>query len=566
MAATEGKKTDPNATEHQTAKTGAAADPIAQEHIRRLNRLDGDRSTIERVWQVIERFVAPYRGDFFRDGNAEQSVNWNRREIYDSTAVMASQMLAANMHSNLTSPSARWFMMRYNDPDLRNSNEAARWLEECSNITYEEIQASNFNLETAELYTDLATFGTGGLIEDVITNSEGDYLSLAFTSMGVKEIFFEDGFNGQPIRVYRKLAWTAAKIVSKFGFDNVPEHIQEAYTKGNQDTHDVVFAVWRRDGIDEDPFTTVNAKDRAWGCNYYLVKTQQPLQEEGGYYEMPAFIPRWRTTSDSRWGNSPAMIALPDILTLNELKQLVLKANEKVVDPTLFAEERALIGDLDFSPAGLNIVRKLNAVQPFESKARFDVSAMSISDLRDSIQRMFYIDQLQLKDSPMMTATEVQVRYEMMQRVLGPTLGRLRVDYIDKVVTRSFNILYRAGKFPPMPQVVADAGAQAAIDYTGPLARAQKVDQSASIERYIAQLQGLMQVDERVKDVPDMTEVAIFAADALGVPAKLINSRDKIKTTRDARAKQEQEQFAAEQRQLGAKSDALEATANQQRS
>lgn len=562
-AAQQQTQTDPDATEHKAAHVGRPSDPQAMEHIRRLHRLDADRSNIERVWQVIERFVAPYRGDFFRDGNLEQSVEWNRREIYDSTAVMASQMLAANMHSNLTSPSARWFMMRYNDPKLRDSNEAARWLEECSNITYEEIQASNFNLETAELYTDLATFGTGGLIEDVITNSEGDYLGLAFTSMGVKEIYFEDGFNGQPVRVYRKMAWTPAKFVSKFGLDNVPDVILKAYEQGSQDTHELVFAIWRRDGVDEDPFTVTEAKNRAWGCNYYLVKTAQPLQEEGGYYEMPAFIPRWRTTSDSRWGNSPAMIALPDILTLNELKQLVLKANEKVVDPTLFAEERALIGDLDFSPAGLNIVRKLGAIQPFESKARFDVSAMSINDLRDSIQRMFYIDQLQLKDSPMMTATEVQVRYEMMQRVLGPTLGRLRVDYIDKVVTRTFNILYRAGKFPTMPQIVAEAGAQAAIDYTGPLARAQKVDQSASVERYINQLTALAQVDPNVSDVPDMTEVAIFAADALGVPAKLINSRETIKNNRDARAKQEQERFDAEQRQMGAKANALEAEINQ---
>lgn len=536
----------------------------AKTHIKRFRQLQSDRTNIERVWEIIERFVAPYRGDFFKDNTSENAVDWSNREVYDSTAIMASQMLAANMHANLTSPSARWFNMSYNDPKLADNVEARRWIEASSKLVYDEIQASNFNLETAELYTDVACFGTGALIEEELTNKDGDFEGLAFTSAGIKEVYFEDGVDGQPVKFYRHLRWPATKLVDKFGLENLPEKIQTAYEKGVQDRIDVLFAIWRRFDKPNDPFKVTKAEDRPYGFQYFLLDGCTELGEEGGYYEMPAFIPRWRTTSESRWGNSPAMVALPDILTLNELKMLVLRANEKVIDPTIFAEERALLGDLDLSPAGLNVVRRLNGIQPFESRARFDVSAMKEAELRDSIQRMFYVDQLQLKDSPSMTATEAQIRYEMMQRVLGPTLGRMRVDYIDRVVTRSFNILFRAGKLPEMPEVVKAAGAEASIDYTGPLARAQKLDQSAAVERFIVQIQQLAQsgdaVAQEIASVPNYEEIALFSADALGVPAKLVHSREEIKQAREQRQQQQAEDRQLERQRVEAQTNGSMAT------
>lgn len=537
----------------------ATQNPKALEHIKRLRMLESERTTIEGVWEIIERFVAPYRGEFYRDLAGENSVDWSNRDIFDSTAIMAAQVLSANMHANLTSPSAKWFTMGYRDPSLHENVEARRWIESSSDKTYQAIQSSNFNLETAELYQDLSTLGTGCVIEDEITTPDGDYEALTFTSAGIKEIFFEDGFDGQPVRFYRKLKWAPAKLVSKFGIENVPEKVQKAYHAGVQDRFDVLFAVWRRFDKVDNPFAIVDPLERAYGYCYYMIDSATPLGEEGGYYEMPAFIARWRTTSESRWGNSPAMVALPDILTLNELKMLVLRANEKVIDPTIFAEERALIGDLDLGPAGYNVVRRINSIQPFESGARFDVSAMSEANLRDAIQRMFYIDQLQLKDAPSMTATEAQIRYEMMQRVLGPTLGRLRVDYIDKVVTRSFNIMYRAGELDEMPEVVKQARAGATIEYTGPLARAQKLDQSAAIERWVNQMAAMAQGGEEIAaelaHVPNYTEIALFSADALNVPAKLVNSRSEITAETKKRREQRDRRVAAETAQMEAQAN-----------
>lgn len=538
----------------------------SKKNLARFEFLYSERNVIEATWEKIEQYISPYRGKFYQQDITEDQVEWRKQRIYDSTALMAAQILSSNMHGNLTNPSMRWFDMQFNNEQLRDDNAASKWLETASNETYQAIQSSNFNLEVSELYTDLVAFGTGAMVEEASTDYNDNFDGLAFTSVPIKELYFEDNWKSQPQRFYRLLSWPASKAISKFGRDNCPRTICEAYDRGDTTLHEIVFCIWRRDGIKENPFKKVPPEQRPYGYCYYMRQGAIPLMEsEGGYYEMPSFIAKWRKSSGSRWGNSPAMVALPDVLTLNELVKLVLRANNKVVDPTTFVEERALIGDLDLSPGGLNVIRRVDAIQQFESKARFDVSAMKIEDLREAINRYFYLDQLQLKESPTMTATEVQVRYEMMQRTLGPTLGRLQVDFLNPLVERSFNILVREGRLPDPPANVVDLGGEATINYLGPLARSQRVDASAAIERYISQLIGFMQLDPAIRNVPDLTEMAIFAAQNLNVPAKLIKPRREIKADIDKEKQQQQAMMEAQANEQNARANELEAKAEGQR-
>lgn len=272
---------------------------------------------------------------------------------------------------------------------------------------------------------------------------------------------------------------------------------------------------------------------------YVLHKDAFELGEEGGYYENPAFIPRWRKTSKSMWGHGPAMIALPDILTINQLVELILKATEKVVDPPTKVTERGLLSDLDLEPAGMTVVRTMDSMEPYESGARFDVSQLQREQLKQSIRSIFYVDQLELKESPAMTATEVQTRYELMQRLLGPTLGRLQSDYLDPLVQRTFNILYRAGQFGELPATITDEGnGELDIIYTGPLVRAQRADIAQGVSRWVASLAELGEIVPEVMDIPNWDAIGKELGSLEGVPAKLMNSNSQIKKKRNDREKQ----------------------------
>lgn len=510
---------------------------------KRFDSLVSQRKTVEDVWEIINKFVVPFRGDFFRDVSSEHSVTWrDNREIFDSTAVDAANTLAASIHGSLTSPAIRWFELAYRDLNLNTDKEAAKWLEEAAEICYNALQDSNFNLEANEGYLDLVSYGNSVLVEEV-QERNGKFEKLVFQAVPVEEAWFEVDHAGQAHRTYRRYMWTPVQIVTKFG-DKVPEDIKKiAETpQGMDKKYRVIQCIYPRETkMNKDASKVLAPKERPFGMKYVLHKDASELGEEGGYYELPAFISRWRKTSKSVWGHGPAMIALPDILTINTLVELILKATEKVVDPPTKVTERGLLSDLDLEPAGMTVVRSMDSMEPYESKARFDVSQLQREQLKQSIRSIFYVDQLELKESPAMTATEVQTRYELMQRLLGPTLGRLQSDYLDPLVQRTFNILYRAGQLGTPPQVVFDSSGELDIIYTGPLVRAQRADIAQGVSRWVGSLAELGEIKPEVLDIPDWDMVAKELGSLEGVPAKLMNSQNEIKKIRRQREEQQAE-------------------------
>jgi hypothetical protein len=508
--------------------------------IKRFNVLEAERKgDVESVWEHIERFVLPFRGEFY---SLDGSTSWQKRHIYDSTAVTAAQSLAASMHGNLTSPSNRWFDLRFRDEKLNRKKKAKQWLEESGKAVFNALQDSNFNIEVSETYIDLSGYGTSGIVEEYDEEKE----EILFQSVPLKEFFFEEDYKGQVYRLYRRLHWETSKILTKFGEENMPEWLMEEHTNpqsGNK-KHEIIFCIYLRpEKAGADITKPLAPLERPIGFKYVMKKGAEELQE-GGYYEMPAFVPRWRKTNGSRWGNSPAMSCLADIMTLNEMVATVLEATAKAVDPPSLATERGLLSDLDLTRGGLTMVRSLDGVKPYESGARIDWGSLQIDRLQRSIDKCFMIDQLEMKESPAMTATEVNVRYELMQRLLGPVLGRLQSDFLDPLIQRTFNILLRAGKLPPLPNEI-EAG-QIDIQYSGPLPRAQRQDEAIAIQNWAMLMAQLAQVFPESLDVVDPEKMAQEIGTLMGVPASIMRSEEEMQQVEDAKnaAKQKAEGMA----------------------
>ena len=508
------------------------------ELIKRYERVQASRRTVESTWEEIENFVVPFRGKFFRDDKSEHQVEWERALIFDSTAVTSAQTLSASLHGSLTSPVTQWFNLIFRDKELNLNKTAKEWLDKCSITCFQALQDSDFNLEVNETYIDLVSYGTSVIVEEEVSQTE--WQGLDFSSIPIKECFFEIDHRGRVKYFYRKLEWTAVQIKDKF--DDIPDRV--AAKLGHPDDRmGVLFVIYPRDGVEEgDGVKAPNL--RPWGFRYILTDDAVLLGEEGGYYEMPAFIPRWLKTSGSIWGHSPSTVALADIKTLNKQVELILRANEKIIDPTTLTTQRGLFGDLDLSPGAVNVVRDIEAVKAYESGARFDVSELQRSHLVESIRRIYHVDQLELKESPAMTATEVTVRYELMQRLLGPVLGRLQHDLLDPLVERTFRILARAGQLPETPEVVKNAG-ELDIRYSGPLARAQRSDLIASTERWVGGLAQVAQVVPSVLDNFDGDAYARETSEMMDVPKSMLKSEEEVTAERQARQKK-----AAEQEQL----------------
>lgn len=493
---------------------------------------------------LIEQYVLPFRAYFNGDVSSENQVRWRRPEIYDSTAVLAAQTLAANLHSNLTNPVSVWFALLTKDKKLNQVNEVKVWLEQVTDLIYQTLSASNFELQINETYLDIVGFGTAILIEEVLEDAQNRLSSVEFNTIPVEECVFETDHRERVVGLYRRLNWTAGQIVEKFGIDNVPLKIQEAYAspKEANTRFPVLFSIYRRIEIDEEWASQKQVLAphlRPWASSYHLYTTGE-LLSESGYYDMPAFVARWRKASGSSWGFSQAMVCLSDILTLNKMVELGLKVGEKVLDPPGWVTRRGVHSALDVAAGGWTVVDGKDNMGFLEYKGRFDIAVVTRENLVESIKSAFFVDQLQLKESPAMTATEVQVRYQLMQRLLGPSLGRLQNDLLDPLIERTFRVLYRYGLIPPAPQMLVKSGVQFEIEYVGPMARSQRFDTVASIERWMMAVSQLAAVYPEALDVPDVDEVVKELGYSSGVPAKLVKSDSVIILERVKRQKMQQ--------------------------
>jgi len=500
---------------------------------KRYDELYSQRQTLDNTLQLIEKYVVPYRGDFFKPEQSEFEVEWRRRGIFDSTAPIAADLLASSIHSNLTSPMIPWFQLRFRTDALNNVDANKEWLESVQDQIWQTLRESDFNMEIAEVYLDLVSFGTAILFQEELT--DGDWEGMTFTAMPIRRSYFENGPDEKPLRVYRLLQYTKLQLVEKF-----PDYDFSGLTDSVDTKHDVVFCVYKRDGI-----TATNKKmapnKRPWGYKYVLHRDSEVL-DEGGYYEMPAHVVRWKKVSGTRWGHSPAFVALSDIMQLNTVVEMSSEARAKEIDPPMKTTERGIIGDYDTAAGGLTMVMEMDEMDRLLPPHNWLVADAEIERLQQSIQSTFYVDKLELKESPAMTATEVLARLDRQQRQFAPTLGRLEYDLLDPLIEWTYDALARNNLLPPPPEGLALADLD--IEYTGPIPRSMKNEEAQGTSLWVGELAGLAQVIPEILDVVDNDKLARGLGFARGVPATYMRDEDEVAAMRQQRAEQQQ---AAEQ-------------------
>jgi hypothetical protein len=276
-------------------------------------------------------------------------------------------------------------------------------------------------------------------------------------------------------------------------------------------------------------------------------------------------VPRWAKATGEIYGRSPSYNALPDIKTLNKAVEIGLKAWAKAIDPPLLVQDDGVVGRVRTTPAGITVIRNDGAIKPLQTGSNWQITDMKETQLRTAIRQAYYSDQLQLQEGPQMTATEVQVRYELMQRLLGPTLGRFQSEFLNPLIERVFGIMFRAGALLPIPDAIQEAKMD--IEYVGPLARSQRMEEAQAIDRLYQLAANVAQIDPSIMDNINHDEAIRMRATLLGVPKSILVSRDDVAEKREAQqqAAMEQQMLMAQQQQAQTgkmQADAAKATAD----
>ena len=536
------------------------ADHTADSIIQRQESLAAERGLLEAQWQEIAELVRPLRAGFTsregawnatREGNATAGDGaWNTaarlsgekrgQQMFDSTPGVAADSLASGLWGMITNSANNWFGLSHPIAELNREAEVKGWLEEAANRMRGAFAANGqrFYARAMDLYLDQVTFGTGIFYVDEMPDGSGFY----FTCRHLAECTISQNAHEQVDTLYRRFLFTARQAYGLWG-DRAGENILRAHEKEPERRFAFIHAVYPRE--DYDPKLTLEPRGKAFRSCYVNVETRRVVND-GGYYEFPYQVARWSTASRGTYGDSPAMAALPDIKMLNAMSKTTIVAAQKVADPPILTvDERGLRGARTM-PGGI-IYAGLDKLgnpryRPLDTHANIGLGLEMEQQRRAAIKEAFYGSLLLMVAQPNMTAAEWLGRQEEKLRLMGPHLGRIQSEFLDPLIDRVFALMYRAGKFPPPPEILRRYP-EIKVDYVSPLARAQKASEGAAIVRAFEALSTIGAVNPDVFDNFDGDAVAQLLADAYGLPPSAIRDPRAVAQLRQQR--QQAQQMAA---------------------
>jgi hypothetical protein len=475
-------------------------------------------------WQECADYVVPRKNSI-----AVQRIPGYKRtqRMFDSTAPHAMELLSAALHGTLTPSFIPWFKITPADPSLAKDYNVRMWMDMVNAKLRDEFRSrSNFNSEVHEMYIDLTAFGSACFFMEERQNN-GWWGGFNFVEVPIGKYCVAEGADGKVDTVYRSFVMSAHAIQEKWP-GKLPEEL-----KGKPDElHEVIHAV-----VPENRYGG-NGGSKRWKSDYILYKTHTRLST-GKFDSFPFMVSRWTKYSDETYGRGPTHVALPDVRSLNKIIEMELRNIAKNVDPPLRALQGEVFGNARMIPGGVTTVARPESLSPIDTTGNFQVVNLKKEELRQSINNMYFIDQLQLQVGPQMTATEVNVRYDTMQRNLGPMLGRVESEFARPVIIRGFRLMLDAGLFSPLPQALMSTGQpiDLLIEYKGPLALAQRSSDITALQQFEESFDMSLKADPQVADVIDWDELVRYKADLYNVPIAILKDKAAVQQQRDAKQK-----------------------------
>jgi len=110
--------------------------------------------------------------------------------------------------------------------------------------------------------------------------------------------------------------------------------------------------------------------------------------------------------------------------------------------------------------------------------------------------------------------------------------------------------MFRAGALMTAPDVIRDTTID--VEYVGPLARSQRMEEAVAIERLYQLAMNIAQVDPAIMDNIDHDNAIRMRAKLLGVPKTVMRGTEQVQEMRAAQAEAQQQAAMAQQAQAQA--------------
>ncbi len=517
--------------------------------ITRYDRLKNDAATHFKHCEEMAPFIAPSRM-----GIVTKRVPGDKqtRQVYDSTSMMAAELMAQFVAGYTINPAQRWGSMRMQVPPANGGDAISEWLEECRDRMLQSLANSMFYAEAVESMIDWGGFGTGFLLREerpqppnrIIKGFRGFHYQAKKTG----RFLIADGADGLVDTAFDEWDMTARMIDTRFGRTNLPEKVLKALQNNKPDEpFTVVHAVYPRP-LSESRYAA-GAKKMPW-ASCWVEQDSKKLIFESGYRSFPGAVFRYHRTPNEVMGRGRGHIAFPDTWTLNTAKRLGLEDWALKIRPPVMVSHDSVIGTLRLTPGGPTSINTRgrnirDVLMPFETGSNPQVSQIKEEDLRKSIRQVFFVDQILMLmevNKSEMTAFEFAKKMELLFRVMGPVYGRTEHELLRQNWDGVFDDMLEGGAFSPPPPEIFDTDGRIETVFENPIARAQRAGDVEAVSLTVQDLLPLAQVYPEVWDRIDADKTASMIMEARGFPAKATRNDNEMQQLRDTRLQQQEAQ------------------------
>lgn len=514
---------------------------LVKADLRNHERLKSERAPWEPLWQEIDELFPHGAGGFVQTTPGAPRGD----KLFDSTHITANARFAAAMTAITVPEEKPYIVPRFADPELMKIRDVKLYCERLGRRLYD-IRGSHlagFYLSANEDFDQLGRYGTSPVWQEAIPGR-----GLIYRTLHLSECYIDTDHAGIVDTVHREFEKTARECEQMFKMagDQLTPKMRDALQNGKEHTKFRLLHIVA-------PNTEWDADKLDWRskpvASRYMAMDEKLYLRRAGFHTMPITVSRHVTSPMEKYGRSPAINKMPDLRGLQAKVHTTMRAAHKSVDPALIYYSDDGVTGLSTKPGGLTGGMVSEDGRPLVARMPGGENGIPyalemIQDDRANIKAEFIDEFYKILSDPNSRMTTVEV-FEVMAKqgvLIRPFASRYRTEKQGAMCNRDFDLALRAGQVEDLPGEVREAGAWPVMEYDNPLAAMAKAEEAGKSMRFVELLTQWASMDPSVVDYADTDELIPGVADAMGVPARFVRSKEKVA---EMRAKREEEAAAA---------------------
>ena len=543
-----------------------------EKYIDRMKTMQTEKRPFVDMYKRLAEWFLTRKQDF---DNTLTPAAFFYSDIYDNTGEHAA-MIASSAYLAMIWPEAARSIVLDPVDELKGAPGVDEYFKKITSRVQAAMDNPKAGLLTAlqEHTLDGRVFGISGIAAFENEDEDDTAVPVIYDQWDIKTMLIDEDAKGFVNTVFIPRDFTVRQVLEEYGTnDGVHPDVRKKYADGKKDEKITVLKV-----IEIRPKMERTAKGKLAMPvrSLHIDVTNKFVMREGGYDEMPVFVVRSIKASNEKYGRSDAMVAYPDVISLNVSKESRIKAAEKQLDPPLLVLDDGRVGGavIDTSAGGTTVINTSGrangekAISPLFTVGEMQSTEKLEQEWKESIMQAFHVDRLlDLNNGTQMTAYETSIRNRMRGEGLSSMFQRDMVEGYIPLTERTVSIMFRRGLLGRINDSITS---KVATLWDKVMGREPLIVPAAVVEatkagldtyrvRFISpatrfmqaeKLQGIFSVadfaEKAVATFPGMAdnidpdEIIRCAVENSGAPSTILRSEDDVRKIREVRSQQEQ--------------------------